>query len=81
MNADETYKNIIAKALRKTNEIFPLPNKLGIGRRYIRTCQEWPDPQDGNYQLLALYYGDAAIRSPKIEVGGRGPRPRIHPVT
>jgi integrase len=25
--------------------------------RYIRTCQEWPDPQEGNYQLLALYTG------------------------
>ena len=36
MNADETYKNIIAKALRKTNEIFPLPNKLGIGRSCLR---------------------------------------------
>jgi hypothetical protein len=27
MNADETYKNIIAKTLRNTNEIFPLPNR------------------------------------------------------
>ena len=41
MNADETYKNIIAKALRKTNEIFPLPNKLGIGRR-----GKWPRKAD-----------------------------------
>jgi len=40
MNADETYKNIIAKTLRKTNEIFQLPNKFGIGRRYIFGLQE-----------------------------------------
>jgi integrase len=25
--------------------------------RYIRTCQEWPDTQAGNFQLLALYTG------------------------
>ncbi len=24
---------------------------------YIRTCREWPDPQAGNFQLLALYTG------------------------
>lgn len=25
--------------------------------RYIRTCREWPDPQEGNFQLFALYTG------------------------
>jgi integrase len=25
--------------------------------RYIRTCREWPDPQEGNFQILALYTG------------------------
>jgi integrase len=25
--------------------------------RYIRVCREWPDPQEGNFQLLALYTG------------------------
>lgn len=25
--------------------------------RYIRTCREWPDPQAGNFQFLALYTG------------------------
>lgn len=25
--------------------------------RYIRTCREWPDPQEGNFQLLELYTG------------------------
>ena len=25
--------------------------------RYIRTCREWPDPQAGIFQLLALYTG------------------------
>jgi integrase len=25
--------------------------------KYIRTCREWPDPQEGNFQLLALYSG------------------------
>ena len=25
--------------------------------RYIRVCREWPDPQEGNFQLLALYSG------------------------
>ena len=25
--------------------------------RYIQTCREWPDPQEGNFQLFALYTG------------------------
>lgn len=25
--------------------------------RYIRTCREWPDPQEGNFQLFALFTG------------------------
>jgi integrase len=25
--------------------------------RYIRTCQEWLDPQEGNYQLLEIFTG------------------------
>lgn len=25
--------------------------------RYIQTCREWPDPQEGNFQLLALHTG------------------------
>ena len=25
--------------------------------RYIRTCREWSDPREGNFQLLALYTG------------------------
>jgi len=25
--------------------------------RYIRVCREWPDPQEGNFQLLQLYTG------------------------
>ena len=24
---------------------------------YVRTCREWPDPQEGSFQLLALYTG------------------------
>jgi integrase len=25
--------------------------------RYIRTCREWPDPQEGNFQLLEIFSG------------------------
>ncbi len=25
--------------------------------RYLRTCREWPDPQEGNFQLLEIYTG------------------------
>ena len=47
--------------------------------RYIKVCREWPDPQEGNFQLLALYTGMRRCGNPEPEMVRRGLRPGLHP--